>query len=219
MWDGSAVPARMFTQSQTTLSAPVGAETEMEERIKEPNSQKGENMDQVSNLQYSETNVGEEELEIKNATGQDRVEDPQQADWEPKLGSQLGRLLLQDYIPKTNHPVQEAITLPSLEESAASSDHRLQQTTNTVVKQKDSCDTHDTFIVPGIAKNSQLPFGFASPNTATHPVGEQPYPHIPVRPVITQAMRHPPLLFNHGYCHFPLSIFEGDQIFLRSIIL
>lgn len=139
----------MFTQSQTTLSAPVGAKTEMEERIKEPNSEKGENMEQVSNLQHSETNVEEEELAMKNATCQDRVEDPQQTDWKPKLQSQLGRLLLQDYIPKTTHPVQ-AISSPS------------------------------------------------------------PYLHIPARPVIPQAMPHPPLLFNHGYCHFPLSTFEGD---------
>ncbi|XP_056867973.1 protein angel homolog 1 isoform X2 [Takifugu flavidus] len=187
----------------------------MEKRIKEPNSEKGENMEQVSKLQYSETNVEfgpemtkveEEELEIKNATCQERVEDPQQTDWEPKLGSQLGRLLLQDYIPKTILPVQEAITSPSLEESAAPSDHRLQQTTSTGEKQKDS------FLVPGIAKNSQLSFGFASPNTATHPVGvecEQPYLHIPARPVITQVMQHPPLLFNHQYCHFPLSTFEA----------
>lgn len=230
MWDGSAVPARMFTQSQTTLSAPVGAKTEREERIKEPNSEKGENMEQVSNLQYSETNVEfgskmtkveEEELEIKNVTCQDRVEDPQQTDWEPKLGSQLGCLPLQDYIPKTTHPVQEAITSPSLEESAAPSDHRLQQTTSTVEKQDVSWDTYD-FLVPGFAKNSQLPFGFASPNTATHPVGvecEQPYLHIPARPVITQAMPHPPLLFNHGYCQFPLSKFEGDQKMFRYIIL
>lgn len=218
----------MFTQSQTTLSAPDGAKTEMEERIKEPNSEKGENMEQVSNLQYSQTNVEfgskmtkveEEELEIKNATCQERVENPQQTDREPKLGSQLGRLLLQDYIPKTTHPVQ-AISSPSLEESAAPSDHRLQQTTSTVEKQKGSCDTND-FLVPGIAKNSQLPFGFASPNTATHPVGvecEQPYLHIPARPVITQTMQHPPLLFNHRYCHFPLSTFEGDQNFFRAIL-
>lgn len=202
----------------------------MEERIKEPNSEKGENMEQVSNIQYSETSVEfgskmtkveEEELELENATCQEKVEDPQQTDWEPRLGSQLGRLLLQDYIPKTTHPVQEAITSPSLEESAAPSDHKLQRTTSTVEKQKDSWATYD-FLVPGIAKNSQLPFGFASPSTATHPVGEeceQPYLHIPARPVITQAMRHPPLLFNHGCCHFPLSTFEGDQNFFRSIIL
>lgn len=155
----------MFTQSQTTLSAPVGANTEMEERIKEPNSEKGENM--VSNLQYSEKNVEfgskmtkveKKELEIKNVTCQERVVDPQQTDREPKLGSQLGRLLLQDYIPKTTHPVQ----------------------------------------------------AFSSPS---------PYLHIPARPVITQAMPHPPLLFNHGYCQFPLSTFEGDQNFFRATIL
>lgn len=222
----------MFTQSQTTLAAPVGAKTEMEERIKEPNSEKGQNMEQVSNLQKSETNVEfgskmteveeeeEEEVEIKNATCQERVEDPQQTDWEPKLGSQLGSLLVQDYIPETTHPVQDAITSPSLGESAAPSDHRLQQTTSTVEKQNVSWDTYD-FLLPGIAQNSQLPFGFASPNTATHPVVEceQPYLHIPAHPVTTQAMRHPPLLFNHRYCHFPLSTFEGDQNFFRSIIL
>lgn len=211
----------MFTQSQT-LPAPDGAKTEMEERIKEPNSEQRESMEQVSNIQYSEANVvfgskmtkvQEEELEMENVTCQEKVGDPQQTDWEPKLGSQLGRLLSQEYIPKTRHPVQEAITSPSLEESAAPSDHRLQQTTSTVGKQKDSWATYD-FLVPGIAEDSQFPFGFASPNTATPPVSEeweQPYFHVPARPVITRAMRHPPLLFNHGYCHFPLSTFEGDQ--------
>lgn len=212
----------MFTQSRPTPSALVGAKTETEERIKEPNSEKGQKLEQVSNLQYSETNVEvaskmtkveEGQLEIKHSTRQDGVEDPRQTDSEYKLESQLGRLRLQDHTPRTTRPVREMIGSPNLEELAAP--------TSPVEEQKDSGGKCD-FLVPDIAENSPLPFGFLSPNAETHPPGvecAQPYSRIPARPVVTGAMRRPLLLFNDRYCHFPLSNIEGDQNFFKAIIL
>lgn len=230
VWAAGAVTARMFTQSQT--SPVIGAKTETKERTKEPNSEKGENMEQILTVQYSETNVEfaskmtKVEEELETATRQDRVEDPQQkaeggrvltTDAEHKPGPLLG---YQHNTTEAARPVKKTpIRSPGLE-SVAPSEHRLQRTTSPVEEQNDCWDKHD-FLFPDIDENSKLPFGFLSSNTETRPLSfsecAQPHPRFPARPVVTRAMPHPQLLFNATY-FYPPSTFEGDQNAFTGVI-
>lgn len=230
VWAAGAVTARMFTQSQT--SPVIGAKTETKERTKEPNSEKGENMEEILTLQYSQTNVEfaskmtkVEEEELETATRQDRVEDPQQkadggrvlTDAEHKPGPPLGH---QHNTTETARPVKKTpIRSPSLEESTAPSEHGLHRTTSPVEEQNDCWDKHD-FLFPDIAENSKLPFGFLSSNTETRPLSAecaQPHLRFPAHPVVTRAMPHPQLLFNATY-FYPPSTFEGDQNAFTAVI-
>lgn len=226
VWDGGTFTARMFTQFQATLPDPwlmsgIGAKMETKERMKESNSEKGENMgcakdkEQITAVQYGDTNVEvaskmgevkEEEVEMqtKNATHQDRVEDNTQ---------------------ENTCPVQKTIRSPSLEESEAPTQHRLQQPHSPVEEPKECWGKYD-FLIPDITETSKLLCEFASANTQMHPKlsGEcaEPYLHVPAGPGLAQAMQCPLLQFNAIYCYLPkqlLSTFEGDQNAFTTVIL
>lgn len=215
----------MFTQSQTTLPDPsllcgIGAKMETEERMNESNSEKGENMgcakdkEQIATVQYGDTNVEvaskmgevkEEEVQMqtKNATYQEKVEDNTQ----------------------NTCPVQKTIRSPSLEESEAPFQHRLQQPCSPVEEHKECWDNSD-FLSPDSNETSKIQFKFASANNQTQPKlsGEcaEPYLRVPAGPGLIQAMQCPLLQFNARYYYppkQPLSTFEGDKNDLTKNIL
>lgn len=190
----------------------IGAKMETKERMKESNSEKGENMgcakdkEQIATVQFGDTNVEvaskigkvkEEDVEMqtKNSTHQERVEDNTQ---------------------ENACPMQKTIRSPSLEESEAPSQHRLQQPHSPVEEQKDCWDKYD-FLIPDITGTSKR-CDFASAHSETNPKlsGEcaEPYLRVPAGPGLTQAMQCPLLHCNAMYCYLPaqpLSTFEGDQ--------
>lgn len=214
----------MFTQFQKTLpdlGLASGIDTKMEtkERMKESNSEKGENMGrakdkkQITTAQYGDTNievaskmgeVKEEEVEMqtKNGTHQERVEDNAQ---------------------ENTCPVQKTIRSPSLEESEAPSQNRLQQPHGPGEEHKDCWDKYD-FLIPDITESSKR-CEFASAHSEVHPKlsGECAEPYLPVAagPGLTHAVQGPVLHFNAMYCYLPkhpLSAFEGDQNAFATII-
>lgn len=216
----------MFTQFQTTLPDPwlvsdIGTKMETKERMKESNSEEGENMghakgkELITTVQSGDTNadvaskmgeVKEEEVEMKakNATYQDRVE---------------------DNIQEHTCPVQKTISSPSLEESEAASQHRLQQPHSLIEEHKDCWNKYD-FLTPDMTEASKQLCEFGSANIQTHPKisGEcaEYYLHVPVGCGLAQAKQCPLLQFNPTYSYFPkgpLSTFEGDQNAFVNIIL
>lgn len=208
----------MFTQSQTTLpdqrlECGVGAKMESEERMKESNSEKGENMgrakdkEQITTVQSRDTNVEvaskmgevkEEEVEIqtKNATYRERVEDNTQ---------------------ENTWPVQNIIKSPILEESEAPFQNRLQQPHSPVENHKECWDSYD-FLNPDSHETSKIQFNLASASNQMQPKLSrkcaEPYLHVPAGPGLIQAMQCPRLPYNAIYYYLPkhpLSTFEGEE--------
>lgn len=225
-WDGGAVTARLFTQSQTTLQdqrlmCDIGAKMESEERMKESNSEKGENMgrakdkEQITNVQYRDTNVEvaskmgdvkEEKVEIqtKNTTYQETVEDNTQ---------------------ENTCPVQNPIKSPSLEESEAPFQHNLQQPHSPVENHKECWDSYD-FLNPDSHETSKIQFNLASASNQMQPKlcskCAEPYLHVPAGPCLIQAMQCPLLPYNGIYYYLPkhpLSTFEGEENDITKNIL
>lgn len=190
----------------------IGAKMETKERMNESDSEKGENMgrakdkEQITTVQYGDTNVEdatemgevkEEEVEMqtKNTTHQDRVE---------------------DNVQENPGPEQKSITSPSLEESKVPSEHSLQQPHGPIEERKEFWDKYD-FLIPDVTETPELLCEFSSANTEMHPqlsgACAEPYSSVAAGPCLAQAMPCPLLQFNAIYYlpKQPLSTLEGDQ--------